>query len=124
MISRMMNAPGARMFHHAKLLKAPFSYAVSSMVPQLMTLGSPRPKKSRNDSENIEFATSRIVLANIRGKTFGRICLDMILPLPAPTEIARSTNVFSLIDSTWARTILEVDGQLVMPMTMITFVKE
>jgi hypothetical protein len=62
-------------------------------------------------------ATTRIVLAKIRGKTLGRMCRVMIWRFPAPRALARSTYGRSLSVRTWARTTRAVAGQVVTPMT-------
>ena len=51
--------------------------------------------------------------------TFGRMSMNMIRQGPAPSDRAASTYSFSLIVSTWPRTIRPTDAQPRNPMTMI-----
>ena len=64
--------PGGRRYHQAFLLTAPRIKARLSMPPQLMRVGSPRPRKLRLASERIAKDTSSVTEAKITGITCGK----------------------------------------------------
>ena len=87
--------------------------------PRTACVGSPRPRNDSVDSDRIEMAMISTVLAKISGSTLGRICLRRTHGVRAPSARDRSTNVRSLVDSTWLRMIRDVPAQPVIPMTMM-----
>ena len=110
-------SPGGRSAHHAPAETAPRSKAKFSIWPQLMTVGSPRPRKARVDSARIARLMTRTMLASMSGRTAGRMWRRRMWMSPAPTALARMTNFRSRTDSVCARTSRAVVVQPRMPMT-------
>ena len=73
-----MHRPGGITYHHAPALGAPDANAFSSIVPQEIRVGSPRPRNDSAASERIATATISTVLAKISGSVFGRMCVRMM----------------------------------------------
>src|SRR2546428_13260029 len=113
-----MQSPGT-MSHQALYRTAAFSIASAMIRPQLYVSGGRNPRKARTLSDRIETATVRIVFAKIRGNAFGKTWRTRIRELGAPSIFARSTNIRSLIESTWLRITRAVTDQPVSPMTRI-----
>ncbi len=79
------------MYHQLPVVIAPTEKASSSMVPQEVRVGSPRPRKLRVVSVRIAMATVSVVLAKTMGITLGSTCLVIWWRRPAPIAWARST---------------------------------
>src|SRR3712207_9075673 len=73
-----MHSPGGTRYHQAPREMAPSAKADSRMLPQEILKGSPRPRKERVVSVRMATATTRMVLAKIRGKTLGRMWRGVI----------------------------------------------
>ena len=78
------------MYHHAPVVIAPTSKAASSIDPQEIRVGSPRPRKLSVVSARIAPATVSVVLAKIIGITLGSTCRVIWCQRPAPSTRARS----------------------------------
>ncbi len=109
--------PGERSAHHAPALIAPRSKAKLSIWPQLMRVGSPRPRKARLDSSRIAMLTTSTMLASISGSTAGRMWWRRTWASLAPTALARRTYLRSRTERVCARTSLAVPVQPRMPIT-------
>jgi hypothetical protein len=70
---------------------APEPKAFCSVVPQETESGSPSPRNASVLSDRIAIATVRIVLAKIRGPTFGRMWRVLRCHPLAPSARDRST---------------------------------
>ena len=107
-----MHTPGGTRYHQAPIEAAPWVKAASSIEP-----GDPRgSRKARVVSDRMATATIRTVLAKISGTTLGRMAADQV-PVagaegPGPLDVGPEVTARA-----WARTILAVPGQEVIPMT-------
>ena len=71
---------------------APDSKAKWSIIPHVIVVGSPKPRKLKTDSAYTAQVTIRTVWARIRGITFGSISLKIRYELLAPIHLEASTN--------------------------------
>src|SRR6056297_2249324 len=95
---KITHNPAGTKNHQAPILTAPDVNAPLRICPQLGTMGFPNPKKLKVVSVSIAVAVTSMVLENTKGNTLGNICLIIIYPLPAPTDIALSMKGLSFID--------------------------
>src|SRR3990170_3241864 len=118
--SRMMLTPGGRTHHQARCM-APVVKARLSIVPQLITRGSPSPRKLTLDSVMIAQPTSMDIYSIARGRMFGAMCWKIIRPGPAPATRAALMYGRSFRDRTCARMTRAGERQKSSPMAMMTF---
>ena len=82
--------PGGIRYHHAPLVTAPRIKARFSMLPQLIRVGSPSPRKLRLASERIANETSRVTSAKMMGNTWGSTWMNtmpnVVVLMPPPVE--------------------------------------
>jgi hypothetical protein len=90
------------------------------MKPQLITLGSERPRNDRLDSIRIAVATISDAVTMIDDNVFGRMWRRMIRALLMPIETQASTNSRSRIARKSPRTRRAIGGQDTTAMAMIT----
>jgi len=92
-----------------------------NIIPQETVLGSPSPKKDKAASVKIAPVTPKVMYRKDKGKTFGAICLNMILLSLAPLIRADSMKGRSLKDNTCERITLDVEGHPSIPIKMTMF---
>ena len=111
---RKIITPGGTTSHQARTkYEAPFV----SMLPQLGVGGTmPRPRKLRADSSRMIAPISIAARMKMRGRTFGRMCRNMIRRSRAPIVRADVTNSRSRRLSVWPRTNRQMPVQLSKPM--------
>src|SRR5579862_4518052 len=109
--------PGYAMSHQARKSNT----ASYNRVPHVIAEGSPAPRKLRYDSVNIAPAAEKAMLTMIGEMLFGRTWRNKMRKSDAPTALADSTKSNFLTESTCAKTILAVVGQIVNPMIIIRF---
>ena len=110
-------SPGGMSAHHAPAETAPRSKAKFSIWPQLMTVGSPSPRKASVDSDRIARLMTSTMLASMSGSTAGMMWRRRMWKSPAPMARARMTNFRSRTVSVCERTSRAV---VVQPSTPIT----
>jgi len=80
------------------------------MYPQLMTLGSPRPKKLNPASKRIAMPTAKEAFTIMGGRAFGRISRQMMRILLAPRALEAATKSRSHRDINSARNMRAIPG--------------
>ena len=114
-----MASPGMAHSHHAvrrKVRPAPI------MKPQLMTLGSPRPRKASADSMSIAVATISEPVTRMGESTLGRISRKMMRRSSMPSVTQACTNSRLRMASTSPRTSRAMGGQVTTAMAMTMLV--
>ena len=86
-----MPTPGARMLHQWPNSMAPLLCASASILPQLIAVGLPRPRKLRPASATMMPALVSAVLMISRLETAGRMCRHMMYQRLAPAISAALT---------------------------------
>jgi hypothetical protein len=81
------------------------------MYPQLMTLGSPRPKKLSPASKRMAMPTAKEALTIIGGRALGRISRQMIRIFLAPIAFDAVTKSLSRRDINSTRNMRAIPGQ-------------
>src|SRR5205823_14297145 len=89
---RKIITPGETTSHHAR---TKYDAPLVSMFPQLGVGGRiPRPRKLSADSRSTIAPTSIAASTKIRGRTFGRMCLNItyvcVAPIACAEEIGRA----------------------------------
>ena len=102
-ITKADSASAGGSTHHHALRIAPARNAALSMIPQLWTCGSPKPRNDRPASSITAVCTPIATYRKLRGSAFGATCRKRILKSDAPAARAAHTNGRSLSDSTCAR---------------------
>ncbi len=110
--------PGKNAIHHACLRNL---WALLSIKPQLIKLGSPNPRKLTPASIRIAEPTNSVVFTMIGAIALGRISLNKICASEAPSDLDASTNSRSFKDKNSALTNRAVPGHANMPMTKMIF---
>lgn|SRR5436853_5352442 len=114
--SRAIDKPGGMIHHQARFeMLPPAVLAAPSMDPQVITVGSPRPRKLNAASVTIAAGTERARLTYVRDTMFGKICRAVMYPVPAPEAFAASMKGLSRRLSTCERMILAKPIQLKNP---------
>src|SRR5260370_2707122 len=91
------------------------------MFPQLgVGGGMPRARKDKVASNTTAVGMYNVASTRTGPSRFGRMSMNMIRQGPAPRDLAASMYSFSLIDSVWPRTILEMPAQEKNEITAIT----
>src|SRR3954466_1304358 len=88
------------------------------MLPQVgVGIGTPSPRNDRVASNTIAVGISSVAYTMIAATRFGITSMTMILKSLAPRDLAASTYSFSLMDSTWPRTMRPTLAQVKKAMT-------
>jgi len=116
-----MRTPGRAVRYHAVRIS---SRPAPIMLPQLTTLGSPRPRKDRAASIRMAVATITDAVTIMAGKALGRISRIMIRTWPKPRLRAAITNSFSRSTLNSARTSRAMVGHVTRPMAQVTVTME
>src|SRR3990172_9320777 len=107
-----MQIPGGRKAQYAPRSTSTALQERSTICPQLIAYGSPRPKNARKLSVKIEFDTVKIVFAKMRGPSTGMTWRIMMCPSVAPIARALWTYPRVLSERTLDLTTRAVVGQL------------
>src|SRR3712207_8433850 len=106
-----MHSPGGTRYHQAPREMAPSAKADSRMLPHETLKGSPSPRKESVVSVRIATATTRMVLAKMRGKTLGRMWRGVIWGGVGPRGGGGPKEGSPLRGKTWAGTTRGGPGQ-------------
>ena len=112
----MRNAPGIRMIHQLPVISA-FSDRDSMLPQEMISSGSPMPRKLRVDSLTMALRTFMTTMNMMEARKLGARCRRRMWKNPPPMH--RDATTYSLVRScrTSVRTTLAMLAQLVTPMT-------
>src|SRR5699024_6209508 len=107
--------------HHQAPMRNAWAFCAKySIVPQLVEVSDPSPRKDRPASDRMPVITENRNPEAISGNAFGMISLTMIRTRDSPVARAASTKSRRRSDIVWARSTRADPAQEVIAMTTAT----